>query len=324
MDDKALKNLLRIIREVRSMTDAVLGKQELSGELVEVAGRGGSIKTWLHRASSADRPVIVELHGGGFALGDARKTDALRTWMAQSYDATVIGVDYRLAPEHPFPAAIEDVQDALSYYAAHADQYGINTNEVYLTGYSAGANLSLAVCLDDAVDTAYHVAGCVLHYPMLDAAMDPLQVEVRKIDLSPEIMEAFNAWYLNGTDPHEPRVSVVFASDDQLQQLPKVALYPVRGDALADGAVTLEERLRKLGKSCELHFVEDVYHGYIEDEANREAYGALTFPEEIERRPKGTAAVAEEVVREGLTLMLGEPCRHMTFPGQVDAGGCSR
>lgn len=324
MDERALKGLFRMIREIRAMTDGMLDETELSGQLVEVAGRGGEIKTWLHKAASANRPLIIELHGGGFALGDARKTDVLRTWIAQSFDVTVVGVNYRLAPEHPFPAAIEDVQDVLAHYAACADDLGIDANQVYLLGYSAGANLSLAVCMSDAPDVPYRVAGCALHYPFFDAVMDPSEVTVRPIDLSPEVMEAFNLWYLGDVDPHEPLVSMVFASDEQLRRLPELQLYPVRGDALAEGAEVLNERLQQLGKACALNYVEDAYHGYIEDEANREVYEALTFPEQIEQRPKQLDKVAEAVVIESLSALLGEPCKRIPFLEVAAAGRCAR
>lgn len=315
MDENALESLLRIVRGIRKGTEFELRRAELTGELVEVAGRGGTIQTWLHRASGTNRPVVVELHGGGFALGDARKTDALRTWIAESFDVAVIGVNYRLAPENPFPAAVEDVQDVLSHIAVHADEYGVDASQCYLFGYSAGANLTLAACMDCDDDLASNVAGCILHYPLLDAVMNPYEVYVRPIDLSPDIMWAFNAWYLGETDPHEPRVSMIFASDEQLRQLPPVALYPVRGDALAAGAEVLAQRMGQLGKACTMQFVEDAYHGYIEDEANREAYEASTSPEEIAARPQGMHVLAETMVRDSLSALLGAPCREVPFPG---------
>ncbi|KAL1997576.1 hypothetical protein VTN02DRAFT_1435 [Thermoascus thermophilus] len=86
-------------------------------------------------------PVVVNFHGGGFTLG--RATDDAR-WARMVLDevgAVVVSVDYRRAPEHPFPAAVDDGVDALRYLAAHADELALDVSRVVLTGFSAGGNL---------------------------------------------------------------------------------------------------------------------------------------------------------------------------------------
>lgn len=92
-------------------------------------------------------PVVVNFHGGGFTLG--RATDDAR-WARMVLDevgAVVVSVDYRLAPEHPFPAAVDDGVDALRYLAAHADELALDVSRVVLTGFSAGGNLAVTVPL---------------------------------------------------------------------------------------------------------------------------------------------------------------------------------
>ncbi|KAL2007989.1 hypothetical protein VTN00DRAFT_7971 [Thermoascus crustaceus] len=92
-------------------------------------------------------PVVVNFHGGGFTLG--RATDDAR-WARMVLDevgAVVVSVDYRLAPEHPFPAAVDDGVDALRYLAAHADELALDVSQVVLTGFSAGGNLVVTVPL---------------------------------------------------------------------------------------------------------------------------------------------------------------------------------
>lgn len=313
MEDRMLRMLARVVRELRSMTDEALSAQELCGRQVMVDGRGGPVQTWVHGRLDGCRPVVFELHGGGFALGDARKTDKLREWASKSFDAVVVGVDYRLAPENPFPAAIEDVWDAVAYFCANADSFGIDPENVYFYGYSAGANLAVATCLYPGVDRAWKPAGLALHYPFLDAAMDPYGVSVRDIDLSPDIMDAFNAWYLGDVDAREPLVSPVFASAEQLSGLPAVFLYPVSGDVLAQGADTFAARLAEAGVPCELSLVEGAYHGYVEDEANRPVYEATTMPDQIEARPQGMARIAEDAVRKSFTALLGQPANADEF-----------
>lgn len=106
-------------------------------------------ETYLSASSSGRKrfPVVVNFHGGGFTLG--RATDDAR-WARMVLDevgAVFVSVDYRLAPEHPFPAAVDDGVDALRYLAAHADELCLDVSRVVLTGFSAGGNLAVTVPL---------------------------------------------------------------------------------------------------------------------------------------------------------------------------------
>ena len=92
-------------------------------------------------------PCIVYSHGGGFMKGDLDSSDNFAWGLAEEVNTVVVSVDYRLAPEHPFPAAFDDVFGALAYIAANPSEFGVNPDRIAVCGDSAGGNLSAAVSL---------------------------------------------------------------------------------------------------------------------------------------------------------------------------------
>lgn len=135
-------------------------------ELV-VPGRGGSIPLRAYRADPDASAAVVFVHGGGFVLGDLDSHDATCRELAVQSGAAVFAVDYRLAPEHPFPAALDDVEDALTWLRSQAHELGIDSDRLALCGDSAGGQLAAAAALRDvgAARTVRHVA---LLYPLID------------------------------------------------------------------------------------------------------------------------------------------------------------
>ena len=324
----------RVVSYMRRETASSIEKQPVTGKKVTDSARSGVPSWWREASGEGKKPVLFELHGGGFALGDARKGDAFRAWACERYGVHVVGLDYRLTPEHPWPAALEDVTDALEYYARNADDLRIDTEAYYLKGYSAGANHALASCLaaplqDEAgaiaggVDGAagvggarsragepgYRIAGIALHYPFLDAAENPANLVTREEDLPASMMRVFNQWYVGENDPRNPLISPLYASDEQLRRLPRVLLYPVVGDALRGSAVRLHERLRALGVVSALHDVDGVYHGYVEDACNMRVYRETTLPETLAKRPAGFERTAKAVLSASLDELLGGEAR---------------
>jgi acetyl esterase len=120
-----------------------------------------------HR-SDARRPVIVDFHGGGFVIGDPRLKDWFNGELAARLDALVISVDYRLAPEHQFPAAYDDAIDSANWAAAHAGEWDGDPGRIAVLGDSAGANLAAGVALAAAAGAAPPLRAQVLLYPGVD------------------------------------------------------------------------------------------------------------------------------------------------------------
>ena len=298
--------MLRLVESVRDETLEVVLEGDVRGRRLEARrGDGGSVECFVHDAPAADSPTLIELHGGGFALGDARKLDALCSWASRSLGVGVVSVNYRLAPDNPFPAALDDVRAVLLAALDEPASLGMGTGGVFVMGYSAGATLAVASSIALADEGHAVPAGLLLHYPFLDAATEPAEKGAREIDLPLELMRAFNEWYVGDADPRSALVSPLYASDAQLARLPRTLMYPVVGDAMCAEAHELARRMRDAGAPAEVRDVEGAYHGYVEDFANERVYRAMNTEEAVAARPAEARERAREVIVDGLERLLG-------------------
>ena len=318
-------DMKRVIDYTRSMVARELDKRTPVGmEVPADPASGRFARYWVHgedvvRADGSLAPVVIVLHGGGFALGDARKADAMREWIAQRYEVRAMGVDYRLAPENPAPCALDDVVAAIRYASARfADDAELP--QVYLVGFSAGTNLALAAALELQGSSDVALGGFALHYPMVDSS-DKHPKENDTEGLPHELMDAFTNWYAAGMDLRDPKISPGLAPDDALRQLPRVTLYPVLGDSLFGQAERLRDRLVSLGCDVAWHPVSGMYHGYIEDAEDIELYRATTAPMTRQDRPADFVRVAARELDASLAELLG-PARHdIVFPSLEKGDG---
>lgn len=224
-------------------------------------------------------PVVVNFHGGGFTIG--RTSDDAR-WAAtvvRDTSAVVISVAYRLAPEHPFPTAVEDGVCALLYISANADTLGINASTMSLCGFSAGGNLVFTILLrlqtyleslgDQAIPPRPCIVAIIAWYPGLDYRLSRSQrraASLRPDKTLPAILtNLFDASYL--PDPAcvtSPYVSPAAASDEVLMTaLPdNIALYMCEWDMLLQEDKDFGERLQRLGKLVRCVVVEERGHAF--------------------------------------------------------------
>lgn len=298
--------MLRLVESLRDETLEVVLEGPVSGEEVRAPRAGeGAVTCFAHRPADPASPTLVELHGGGFALGDARKLDAMCAWASRALGVGVLSVNYRLAPEDPYPAALDDVRAVLLALAEDPGSLGMGSGPAYLMGYSAGATLAVAAALAVTEGGGPAPAGLLLHYPFFDAATDPAEKNVREIDLPLDLMRAFNDWYVGGADARDPLVSPLYASPAALARLPRTLMFPVAGDAMCAEAHELAARMAEAGVEVEVRDVEGAYHGYVEDFANERVYREMNPASAIEARPAAAAARAREVLVGGLEALLG-------------------
>lgn len=133
----------------------------------------GTIKLRLYRPAEGILPVILFLHGGGWVVGDLDTHDPLCRFLAQGTGCAVLAVDYRLAPEHPFPAAFEDSRDALVWLGTHAADLGLDPSHIALLGDSAGGNLAASLAIACAQDrTLPQPKAQFLYYPVTALTQD--------------------------------------------------------------------------------------------------------------------------------------------------------
>ncbi|WP_051943521.1 alpha/beta hydrolase [Streptacidiphilus rugosus] len=230
-------------------------------------GAGGSVPVpmRLYRPdTAAGRPLLVFLHGGGFVICDLDTHDRTARELAHRTGAAVLSVDYRLAPEHPFPAAAEDALAALSWAVAHAAELGCDPARVFVGGDSAGGNLAVgaALGLRDAGGPA--LAGQLLIYPSVqqDVAGGSAEEFAQGYFMTIDHIRWFSRQYLGPSgDPYDPRASPVLAAD--LAGLPPALLVVADCDTLRDQALAYARRLAAAGVPAEVQLHPGVFHGFL-------------------------------------------------------------
>ena len=232
---------------------------------LEMPGPGGPIRLRHYRpAEDAALPLVIYFHGGGFALGSLDSHDRLMRLLALDSGAALIGVDYRLAPEHPLPAGLDDCVAAVRWIRAEARRLGVVPDRVVLAGDSAGANLALASLLDlrDAGEMpckgAALLYGC--YWRRLDTASHA-QFGDGSWRLGTAEMRWFWQHYLGDRASPDPRGEPIYAD---LQGLPPLFVTAAALDPLGDDTAELGRRLEAAGVDHRLEVYEGVVHGFMQ------------------------------------------------------------
>jgi len=202
-------------------------------------------------------PSIVYFHGGGFVIGDLDTHEHLCRRLCHDVGAVVVSVDYRLAPEHPHPAAVEDCEAALRWVLEHADELGVDPERVAVSGDSAGGNLAAVV------SQRLPVRFQLLFYPATDAASElPSKREfARGYGLDRSTIDWFLEQYAPG-QADSPQVSPM--RSDALGSSPPTAILVAAFDVLRDEGRRYAEALEDAGVRCELKTCAGTLHGFTQ------------------------------------------------------------
>lgn len=231
-----------------------------------VAESGREIPIRLYRpvgeAPPQGWPCVLYLHGGGWVVGGLDSHEFITMPMARDLSAVVVAVDYRLAPEHVFPAAFEDCHAVWRYLLGHGRDYGIDPSRLVVAGDSAGGNLAAALCLDIARAGGPAPRGQALIYPMLGS--DQSLPSYRDNADAPLLSAADAGYYLNiyAPDPasHEdPRLAPLAATS--LAGMAPAFVAIAEFDPLRDDGQLYVERLQAAGVAAQLHFGRGLLHG---------------------------------------------------------------
>jgi acetyl esterase len=216
------------------------------------------------RTAGGLAPGLVFFHGGGWVIGDLESHDVVCRKLADAGELIVISVDYRLAPEHKFPAAVDDAIAATAWIASNARQLGIDAARLSVGGDSAGGNLAAVVAIAARDGNGPAIAGQVLIYPATDFAMThPSHSEPEtSILLTHSVIKWFRDHYLNGAaDVHDWRASPARAAS--LVGLPPAYVLTAGADPLRDEGCDYARRLRDAGvRVTDRHFPGQ-FHGFF-------------------------------------------------------------
>jgi acetyl esterase/lipase len=202
--------------------------------------------------------AILYLHGGGYCIGSWRTQRGLITHLAVSASATVYAPDYRLAPEHPHPAALDDALKAYRWLLAH----GVSPDRIAMAGDSAGGGLALATAIAIRDSDLPAPASIVLLSPWLDLRGDsPSMSKNAAIDpmLRPNWSRQCAAAYLAGRDPEDPACSPLYAVHEGL---PPILIQTGSDEILVDDSTRLADRCRGAGVDVTLQMFDGLWHDF--------------------------------------------------------------
>jgi len=209
-------------------------------------------------------PALVYYHGGGWVVGSIDGVDRSCRALANASGCVLISVDYRLAPEHKFPAAVEDADAAVRYIAEHAAEFDIDPNRIAVGGDSAGGNLATVVCLMARDRGGPKIAFQLLVYPVTDYDDDrPSSHEFAQgYFLTRPMMDYFWGHYLaQPSDGRNPHASPIQA--ESLAGLPPAMLITAECDPIRDQGEAYAQRLRESGVSVSAKRYEGAIHVFF-------------------------------------------------------------
>lgn len=205
--------------------------------------------------------LLVFFHGGGFVVGSLDSHDTLCRFIAHHAGVSVLAVDYRLAPEHPFPAALDDARAAFVFAAAQADAWGHDPHRIGVGGDSAGANISAFLCRDLA-GAQVRPAFQLLLYPVTDVSRQ--SESYREFAEGHYLTETQMNWYteryLGDAERTDPRVSPLLADD--LSGLPPAYVATAGFDPLRDEGEAYARRLAEAGVPVALRRHDGLIHAF--------------------------------------------------------------
>jgi acetyl esterase len=232
---------------------------------VRIPGPSGEIPVRMYTPDvKTPAPVLIYFHGGGWVLGDLDSHDHVCRAIANSVPCVVASVDYRLAPEAKFPAAVEDSYAALEWIAANAGELGIDAGRIAVGGDSAGGNLAAVISLMARDRKGPKLVYQVLIYPATDMRMVAPSMEENSE--GPLLTKAAMAWfiehYLRGEkDKLDPLASPLLAAD--LTGLPAAFILTAECDPLRDEGEDYGQKLKSAGVPAEVKRYAGMPHGFF-------------------------------------------------------------
>lgn len=274
--EKLLANLARSglkpihespLAEARALmveTSRLLGPPESVHSLsdLSVPGPAGEIPIRVYRPSEGPLPVVVYFHGGGWVIGSIESHDGYCRSLANAANCVLVSVEYRLAPEHKYPAAVEDAHAAVRWVSENPRVIGGKAGPLGVAGDSAGGNLAAAVSLM-ARDHGGPAIGCqVLIYPITDCNFqtNSYQQFAEGYFLTRQAMMWFWDQYCPAADRNQAYVSPVRAKS--LAGLPPALILTAEYDPLRDEAETYAAKLQEAGTRCKVIRYDGMIHGF--------------------------------------------------------------
>ncbi|MHB1445081.1 MAG: alpha/beta hydrolase [Acidimicrobiales bacterium] len=248
---------------MRQMRVPVAVEEVAAVEDLVCPGPAGAVGLRLYRPSGAPGlPILVWFHGGGWTIGDIETSDGTCRALANASGVAVISVEYRLAPEHPFPAAVEDCWAALRWVVAHATELGLDSGRLALGGDSAGGNLAAVASLLARGAGGPAIRFQLLVYPATDGRLKwpSLSENAKGYFMTSDDVEWFYQQYAP-PDREDWRMSPLLAADHS--RLPPALVITAEFDPLRDEGEAYADALGRAGVASRLIRYDGMIHGFF-------------------------------------------------------------
>jgi acetyl esterase len=258
------------LTEARQMSEAMAALQGTPEPVASVEDRmlpgpGGDIPVRIYTpAGKGPFPVLIYFHGGGWVLGNIESSDGLCRILANASGCIVVSVDYRLAPEFPFPAAVDDAYYATKWTVMNATAFNGDPSRIAVSGDSAGGNLAAVVAQIARDRGKPTIQFQLLIYPVTDAAFNTpsYNENAEGYFLTKAAMQWFwNHYVPNDADRNHPHASPLRA--DNLAGLPPALVITAEFDPLRDEGERYAERMRAAGTPVQLTRYDGMIHGFF-------------------------------------------------------------
>lgn len=212
-----------------------------------------------------NQPIIIYYHGGGWVQGSIETHDALCRWLTYYSDCIVVSIDYRLAPEFPFPTAVHDAYASAKWIYEHASELGGDPHKISVAGDSAGATLATVVCMKAKESQDFKLVGQILYYPTIEFTFntDSYNQFAEGYMLTKARMKWFaNHYFQNNLEKaNHPYASPILADD--ATGLPPALIITAEYDPLRDEGEAYAEKLKSAGVDVVCKRYAGMIHGFI-------------------------------------------------------------
>ena len=249
--DKQIRRKVRWVRFLLAAINVITFKKKNRAIGLEMflPTDEGLVRVLTYNMDNPQRlPLYVNIHGGGFVLGNAEIDDPYMPVIAINANVKIINIDYSLAPEFPFPKALNECYAVIKYAKENADSFGIYADRIAVGGQSAGGNLSAGICLMDNESKQLGVKCLVLDYPPLDLYTEAGLKPLPKGALPVFICRIFDACYCNDREKrNNPLISPIYATIDEVRLFPPTLVITATFDSLCDEGEQFRDKLIEAG-----------------------------------------------------------------------------
>ncbi len=234
----------------------------VSGERMDIPCEGRTVNVVYYRAKEDHAPLFISFHGGGYLFGGNALNDGMWVFMRDYIGVNVASVEYRKSPDHGWREALADAYEVSCYFAARAEEFGFDPDRICTFGASAGANLAATLCLYAKERGGVKFYQQILMYPFLDCATDPDSKGEGSI--GGPIMYIFNELHCDPAEAKNPLVSPVFASEEELKDLPEAVFVMADQDNLKYEGYQYARMLAEAGVWTHVTSAPGMPHAFVE------------------------------------------------------------